>query len=331
MRALEQRLAAALVLVAIIAATCYLDRGGYADNAGGGEVGLLDAVYYATVSVTTTGYGDIVPVSDSARLLTIVVVTPARVLFLILLVGTTLEVLASHSMFLHRLRRFQRRLRDHVIVCGYGVKGRSALEFLRGAGDLDQVVVIDPDPVEVDAASHDGLTGIVGSASDAETLHAAGIERARCVLVAPEHDDQAVLITLRARELAPQARIVAACREEANAELLENSGADSVIVSAAAAGRLMGLASRTPDAVALVADLLSSGDGLELEEREVGEDEIGLSLARDETFLGVIRNGRLLRLSSPEAGQLRRGDRLVYVKEKPNNGTAEAERRPFAR
>ena len=74
----------------------YLGRDGYKDNNGDG-VSLLDAVYYATVSLSTTGYGDITPASDSARLINVIVITPLRLLFLIVLVGTTLELLTERS------------------------------------------------------------------------------------------------------------------------------------------------------------------------------------------------------------------------------------------
>src|SRR5262245_7596299 len=85
-------------LVALLAAVLivYLDRGGYRDGNGDG-LSFLDCFYYATVSLSTTGYGDITPVSDSARLVNILVITPLRVLFLIVLVGTTLAVLTERS------------------------------------------------------------------------------------------------------------------------------------------------------------------------------------------------------------------------------------------
>ena len=76
------RLGIAVGLVLFVALLTYAGRAGYVDAAGD-EVSLLDAFYYATVSITTTGYGDVRPVSDQARLLTTLLVTPARVLFLI--------------------------------------------------------------------------------------------------------------------------------------------------------------------------------------------------------------------------------------------------------
>ena len=99
-------------------------------------MGFLDALYYATVSITTTGYGDITPVTTGTRLATTVIITPARILFLILLVGTTLEVLAEGSRQAVRQRSWRRRLHDYTIVCGYGTKGRSAIAVLRAARAL---------------------------------------------------------------------------------------------------------------------------------------------------------------------------------------------------
>ena len=75
-RALGWRLLIALGLIGLVTAVAYADRAGYRDL--DGSVSLLDCLYYSTVSITTTGYGDIVPVSDSARLLTTFVVTPLR-------------------------------------------------------------------------------------------------------------------------------------------------------------------------------------------------------------------------------------------------------------
>ena len=122
--------------VLFIALVAFLGRAGYTDAAGGG-ISFLDALYYASVSVTTTGYGDITPVTDGARLVTTLVVTPVRVLFLVLLVGTTVEILTEQSRHVVRLRRWRKRLKDHIIVCGYGTKGRSAIDAVigRGIGD----------------------------------------------------------------------------------------------------------------------------------------------------------------------------------------------------
>jgi voltage-gated potassium channel len=223
---LLRRLAVAIGLTLLVAAVAYLDRGGYRDAAGG-EVGLLDAVYYATVSITTTGYGDITPVSDSARLLTTLIVTPARVLFLILLVGTTLEVLAESSRAAIRERIWRRKLRNHVIVCGFGTKGRSAIEVLHGHGRRnEEILIIDPSAERVEEATRAGYAALHGDASRASVLVGAGVDVADAIVVATDRDDTNVLVTLTAREHNRDATIIAAVRESANRHLLHQSGAE---------------------------------------------------------------------------------------------------------
>ena len=313
---LGRRVVVGLVLIVFVALVAYLDRGGYADADGSG-VSLLDAFYYSTVSITTTGYGDIRPESDSARLLTTLLITPARILFLILLVGTTVELLAGRTRENFRLARWRKKLRDHVIVCGYGTKGRAAIATLLAhadAGGKGDFVVIDPDPESREEARADGLATVAGDASRSEVLHAAGIHEARAVVVAPDKDGAAVLITITAREHNPRATIVAAVREEENVHLLKESGANSVIVSSSSAGRLLGLATQAPQAVAVLEDLLRVGQGLDIRERRVEAHEEGpLSGITDSPVVAVLRDGELLRFDDARAGTVRAGDRIVQV------------------
>ena len=310
---LLRRLVLALGLMGLVAMVAWLGRGGYRDSAGG-AIGLLDAIYYATVSITTTGYGDIVPVSDGARLATILVVTPARVLFLILLVGTTVELLAERTRYLLRVRKWRQSLNDHVIVCGYGTKGRTAVEALIAKGTAPgSVVVIDERPEALSAAEVAGLVGVAGSASEAEVLEQAGIASARAVIVAPDRDDTAVLMTLTARELNPEVTLVAAAREAQNVHLLRQSGADSVITTSSAAGRLMGLATAAPRLVDVLEDLLSVGEGLDLVEHEIGADGEHGHADRD-LLVAVVREGELLRFDDPRIRELRAGDRMLCVR-----------------
>ena len=143
-RLLGRRLLIALAILVAVALAVYVDRDGYRDAAGL-PLSLLDSFYYATVSLSTTGYGDITPTSPSARLVNILFVTPARVLFLIILVGTTLEVLTQRTRHLMRLNRWRARLRDHTVVIGFGTKGRAAVRTLINNNyPAGNIVVIDP-------------------------------------------------------------------------------------------------------------------------------------------------------------------------------------------
>jgi len=310
------RLGIAVGLVLFVALLTYAGRDGYVDAAGD-EVSLMDAFYYSTVSITTTGYGDVRPVSDQARLLTTLLVTPARVLFLILLVGTTLEILAQRSRDAYRRSRWKRTLKNHIIICGFGVKGRSALRTLLAKGVARKdIVVIDDSRDAREHATAAGLTAICGSAASTEVLRHAGIRDAHSIIVAVNRDDTAVLVTLTARELNPQATIVAAVREEENVHLLRQSGATSVVTSADAAGRLLGFAVQQPKITEVLEDLMRVGQGLDIAEYAVGEEEAGPvgALGIGGPVVAVVRDEDLMRFDDPRAKTVEPGDRVVYLR-----------------
>lgn len=315
-RALGARLAIGVALLAIIVTVVYIDRLGYTDNSDDGTLDLLDCVYYATVTMTTTGYGDIVPVDDSARLVNVIVVTPLRVLFLILLVGTTLEVLASQGRQQWRITQWRRRMQEHVLVIGYGTKGRSAVQTLRDNGTpAEAIVVIDPSPSGVSQAQEDGLVCIVGDGTRREVLMRGAADQAQQIIVTADRDDAAVLITLTARAANPEAFVVVAVREQENVPLVRQSGADAVVTSSESVGRLLGLSTVSPALGAVLEDLLTSGHGLEVVERDVQPDEVGKApQGCADQVIAVVRGGTVHRFYDPTVTQLARGDRLIVVR-----------------
>lgn len=316
MRSIMRRILGALIALIIAVALVYIDRAGYSD-ATDGRLSLLDCIYYATVSLSTTGYGDIAPVSFSARLANVLVITPLRVLFLIVLVGTTLEVLTERSRQAFRIQKWRSKVRDHVVVVGFGTKGRSAVNTLieDESVDASNVVVVDTDQDALDAASALGLVTVHGSATRGDVLRVAGAQRARAVVVATNRDDSAVLVTLTARELAPKAYIIVSVREGENVHLLKQSGASQVVVSSDTAGRLLGMATSSPQVVNMVEDLLTPQTGLAIAERAVEQSEEGGSPRHlPDIVLGLVRDGVMYRVDSPEADAIERGDRLLYVR-----------------
>lgn len=314
-RQVWRRVLIAVVLLVVTVAVIYADRDGYRDGDTVG-LGLLDSVYYATVTLSTTGYGDITPITPGARLVNILLITPLRITFLLVLIGTTLEALTARSREEFRIRRWRSRVRQHVIVCGYGTKGRSAIRSLQALGTpLDKIVVVDPETRAIDEANSIGLTGIVGDAGRTEVLRRASVERARAVIVAANRDDAAVLITLTVRQLNPTVPITTSVREEENANLLRQSGANTVITTSATSGRLLGLSTDAPRVVDVVEDLVTGGQGLDLHQRTVTASEVGLNpRSLRDIVLSVARGGRSLRFDDPLIGELQTGDVLVVVR-----------------
>lgn len=314
LRQVAKRILMALAVLALTTFIVWIDRDGYHDNANG-KVDFLDAVYYATVTLSTTGYGDIVPYSDSARLTNILLITPLRVLFLIILVGTTLEVLTERTREEWRLNRWKAQLRQHTVVVGFGTKGRSAIQTLCARGlKKDQVVIVDPSAKVIETANAEGFVGVIGDATRSDVLLRAEVQKAGRVIIATQRDDTAVLVTLTARQLNRGAKIVAAVREEENAPLLRQSGADAVITSASAAGRLLGLSVLSPSAGTVMEDLIQQGSGLDMVERPVKKSEVGRGVRDTEDLVvSVLRGHRLLAYDDVKASPLQLTDRLITI------------------
>jgi voltage-gated potassium channel len=312
LRRIGYALAALFTAVLIV----YLDRDGYRDVRGG-ELSLLDCLYYATVSLSTTGYGDITPVTPGARLVNVLVITPLRVMFLIVLIGTTVETLTSQSRAALKIQRWRSRVRNHTVVIGYGTKGRTAVAAMIGdeVAPAD-IVVVDENADVLERARSAGLVTVHGDATKADILRLASAQHAKSIIVATDDDASAVLVTLTARELAPKAKIIAAARESDNQHLLRQSGADSTVVSSETAGRLLGIATQTPSVVEIMEDLLTPDAGFAIAEREVTPKEVGGSPRHlQDIVLGVVREGRLLRINSPEVDTVEPGDRLLYIRD----------------
>ncbi|MER5201632.1 potassium channel family protein [Streptomyces sp. NPDC002825] len=314
LRQVGKRLLMALGVLLVTILIVYVDRDGYHDNADE-KLDFLDCAYYATVTLSTTGYGDIVPYSDTARLANILLVTPLRVLFLIILVGTTLEVLTERTREEFRLNRWRSSLRDHTVIVGFGTKGRSAIQTLCATGlRKDQIVIVDPSTKVIETANADGFVGVIGDATRSDVLLRAEVQRARQIVIATQRDDTAVLVTLTARQLNRGAKIVAAVREEENAPLLRQSGADAVITSASAAGRLLGLSVLSPSAGTVMEDLIQQGSGLDLVERPVTKSEAGKSVRETrDLVVSVLRGHRLLGYDDPAASPLQLTDRVITI------------------
>ena len=309
-----RRLALALLVLAVTTLIVYADRGGYSDNSDG-SVDLLDSAYYATVTLSTTGYGDITPVSDSARLINILIITPLRVVFLIILVGTTLEVLTERTRQQVRVHRWRMRTHHHIIVVGYGTKGRHAVETLVGQGiTKDRIVVVDTQRKAAELAGDDGLVAVIGDATRSETLLKAEVQQASRVIVAPQRDDTAALVTLTARQLNRRATIVVAAREDENVPLLKQSGADTVVTSSSSAGRLLGVSMVSPTVARTLENLMTLGSGLDIVERPLAKAEIGQApRACADLVVAVVRGKELLDYADPRLTRLQPGDRVITV------------------
>ncbi|MBY8880898.1 potassium channel family protein [Streptomyces sp. PLK6-54] len=317
-RTILGRLAVAVGLIVVAACVVYAGRDGYRD-ATGRPVNWLTSFYYAVVTLTTIGYGDVVPVTGTARLVNTLVITPLRLGFLLVLVGTTFRALTERTRREWSEQSWRRKVRDHTVVIGYGTTGRAAVSTLRARGGRPRrIIVIDPDPAAVGDANRHGLVGIVGDGTGTDVLERAELGKARHVLIATSRDDTAVLAALTARRMNPSAVITASVARAENVPLLRGGGADNVITSSETAGHLLGVAALNPAVGTVLEDLLSVGFGLEVAERPPDAGEVGRGTEHiREPLLAVVRDGRPLRYCDPQIGGIRADDRLIVAREAP--------------
>jgi voltage-gated potassium channel len=302
-------------LIGIAVAGHWFDREGLRDNFDG-EVSFIDVIYFTAITVATVGYGDIVPVTDQARLFDTFVVTPIRLFVWLIFIGTAYDFVFKRIWDRWHMQKIQRELRGHCIVCGYGTSGAATVaELCRGGMDPLQIVVIDSDADRIAKAVACGVTGLVGDATSNDVLSAAGIEMARAVLVCTGRDDTAALVVLSARTLSPQAHVSAIVKSAENEALVRQAGASVVVNPVDLGGHLLARATGSALVVDYVNDLVTSSGRVFLRERPVAAAEIGQPLAAIATGLGVRihRNGNSIGFWEDAARSLAAGDMIVEI------------------
>jgi voltage-gated potassium channel len=183
------------------------------------------------ITVSTVGYGEVRPLdSDWLRLLTTLVL----LLGLIgnaLLIAAAAEILISRSLrsALGRfnLERTIADLTDHVIIVGYGRMGKQTAERLVHSGSV--CVVVESDPNTLAQLAKSELLYIQGDGMAESTLIDAGIERASSILCLLSNDVDNVYVTLSARQLNPNIRIISKAEQQSSLRKLYQAGANHVV------------------------------------------------------------------------------------------------------
>lgn len=302
-------------LIAFVIAAHWFDRDGLRDNIDN-HVSFIDVVYFTAITVATVGYGDIVPVSDQARLFDTFIVTPVRLFIWLIFLGSAYEFIFKRLWDNWRMQKIQKELQGHCLVCGYGSSGEATVaELCRSGDDPLQIVVIDTDPDRIEKAIAAGVTGIVGDASHNEVLSAARVETARSVLVCTGRDDTAALVVLSARKLSPAAHISAIVKSAENEALMRQAGANVVVNPVDLGGHLLARATGSAHVVDYVRDLVTNSGEVCLLERQVKPAEVGRALAEVSTGLGVriLRDGASIGFWEAPAKSLRAGDIVVEI------------------
>jgi voltage-gated potassium channel len=199
-----------------------------------------DALFMTFTTVATIGFGEVKPLDETGRILTMVVAA-GGIGSLFYSFTVTLDWLSSGEIQAARRRRKMKEqidaLTDHYILAGFGRVGREASRELHSNGK--RIVAIDLLDEHLEAAAEHGCFHIKGDASDDEVLRTAGIERARGLIVTTGNDATNLYIVMSARLLAPTLFIISRAVDSNAVPKLERAGANRAVSPYAIGGRRM--------------------------------------------------------------------------------------------
>ena len=309
------RVLAVLFLIGLAIAVHWFDREGLKDNYDG-HVSFLDIVYFTSISISTTGYGDIVPVTTEARMFDALIVTPIRIFVVLIFLGTAYNFVLKRTWERWQMRRIQTQLTGHTIVCGYGVSNRQAVQelMLRGCA-CSAIVVIDCDAEALAEAEEIGCNVMLGDATRDQILLDARIDTARAVLVSAGRDDTSILMVLTARALSNSVPISVVIRASDNESIAQAAGASTVINPVSFTGLLLAGSTHGAHVADYIADLASVDGRVSLQEREATPADIGKPLKDIASGIGVrlYRNGSPHGIWDPESAAIAPGDMIVEI------------------
>ena len=191
---------------------------------------VIDALYMTAITLSTVGYGETQPLSVNGRFFTIILIIlgVGTVAYSLTQIGELIVTMRTTNTIRRRhMKRIISKLQNHIIVCGYGRVGRSAV-----TGLLDgrrQVVVIEKQEQKIQQVYDDGLLLVEGDATKDETLQEAGIDQAASILICTGDDTTNLFVVLSARTLNPNLYIVARAVDSENESKMRRVGANRVV------------------------------------------------------------------------------------------------------
>jgi len=311
------RLTFAIVLLFVVAFVFwYFESDHIKDQVDDGEFSYIDSLYFTIISVTTVGYGDIVPITEEARLFDAVIITPVRIVVWVLFIGTAYQLVIQRYWERYRMNSALKKIKNHAILAGYGTTGVAAVNELMLSGyDENKLIVIDMNEERVKEAAEAGATGILGDPTREEVLEKARIRTAGVLIAATPKDDTNVLITLTGKDLNPRLRIIARVSQEENIKQLKRAGADIIISPSLTGGHLMAMAVSKSESASMVSDLLTSSRGVNVIQRKAAEAEVGkeAKALTGVAVIGIVRGGRYIGPKDLDGVKLVKGDELIFI------------------
>ncbi len=194
------------------------------------ELNYMDILYFTIISVSTVGYGDIVPGSSWTRLFDAFFITFVRFATWFVVMTTALQLMVPKILEGFMIKKLIERTKNHSIICGFGRIGREILdELINNKENPDQIVVVDLEEEKTQWAAEKGVSALRGDAENEEILKMADVANAKKVFICADQDHTNLMICLTARTISEKVEIITVAREKENVKLFQRAGATHVI------------------------------------------------------------------------------------------------------
>ncbi|MBU2442398.1 MAG: potassium channel family protein, partial [Nanoarchaeota archaeon] len=199
----------------------------------GGKPKYMDCLYMTVISLTSVGYGEIIPVTGNipAQIFTMVLITFGMGIILYGISTLTAIMIEGELSGILRKNKMENRIKklhDHYIVCGGGETGRHVITEL--VKNKEKVVLIEHLDDNIEKSRHiEDLLFIKGDATDDQNLILAGIDKAAGIVICLPSDKDTLYVTMTARMLNGKIRIISRMVDQSIQPKLKKAGADSTV------------------------------------------------------------------------------------------------------
>jgi len=259
---------------------------------------LLDAIYMTIITMSTVGYGEVEPLSNEGQIFTTFLIIFSFGIFAYAI--TTLTRYIVDGIFRHyfmdaKIKNRISKLKNHVIVCGYGRNGKQAMEEL--SMHQAEAIIIDRKEAIIDLLREmPNVLYIQGDATSDQTLENASIQNAKAIITALPNDADNLFVVLSAREINPNLRIISRASDAETVKKLKRAGATNVIMPDRIGGQRMAKLVAQPDVVEFLDHImLQTPDEVYIDElscvnmdSEVADKTIGEWAIRQNTGANII-------------------------------------------
>mgnify|MGYP003492383092 FL=1 len=280
---------------------------------------FLEALYMTVITISTVGFTEVRPLSESGRIFTIFLILVNLGLFTYFV--TLLTRFFSDGEFTKLYKQIKmensiQQLQQHVIICGFGRNGKESAQILFN-NKIPFVVLEEKNELETDL-DFDVSYFMKGDATKDEVLLEAGIKNARALITTLPVDADNLFVVLTAKQLNPNVKVISRASQDSSVKKLKIAGADNVIMPDKIGGAHMATLVILPDVVEMLSIMSTqSTDRFRVAEiqsnKNISLGELDMWSKTNCTILGIKNPGNHYTINPDASYQINPGERLIVM------------------